>query len=85
MEVVLLCPKFCQLLAVSRLLAPAVSRADREPSLELKYRPKKTKEKEERESEPEREDKTDGDDSSTPQPLKLDRRRGSQVTRQPGV
>lgn len=63
---------------------PAASRADGDPSLEIKYRPKKTKEKEERESEPEREEKTDGDDSSTPLP-KLDKRRGSQVTRQPGV
>ncbi|TMS00993.1 CXXC-type zinc finger protein 1 [Larimichthys crocea] len=50
---------------------------DRDPSLEIKYRPKKTKEKE---SEPEREDKPDGDGSSTPQP-KIDRRRGSQIKR----
>uniref|UniRef100_A0A8P4KF33 CXXC-type zinc finger protein 1 n=1 Tax=Dicentrarchus labrax TaxID=13489 RepID=A0A8P4KF33_DICLA len=53
---------------------------DRDPSLEIKYRPKKTKEKEEKESEQEREDKLDGDGRSTPQP-KIDRRRGSQIKR----
>uniref|UniRef100_A0A3Q3FF22 CXXC finger protein 1 n=1 Tax=Labrus bergylta TaxID=56723 RepID=A0A3Q3FF22_9LABR len=53
-----------------------------DPSLEIKYRPKKTKEKEEKEkeSEAEREDKHDGDGSSTPQP-RTDRRRGSQIKR----
>lgn len=64
-----------------------MSIADREPSLGIKYRPKKMKEKEEKEekdSDTEREEKTDGDGSSTPQ-LKIDRRRGSQVTQQPGV
>ena len=61
-----------------------MSIADREPSLGIKYRPKKMKEKEEKDSETEREEKTDGDGSSTPQP-KIDRRRGSQVTQQPGV
>lgn len=50
--------------------------ADRDSSLEIKYRQKKMKE--ERESEPERDDKTDGDGSSTPQ-QKTDKRRGSQV------
>ncbi len=61
-----------------------MSSADRDPSLEIKYRPKKTKEKEDKESEPEREDKLDGDGSSTPQP-KIDRKRGSQVTCHLGV
>ena len=58
--------------------------ADRDPSLEIKYRPKKTKEKEEKEekeAELEGDDKLDGDGSSTPQP-RTDRRRGSQVTKQ---
>lgn len=50
----------------------------RDPSLEIKYRPKKTKEKEEKEVEPERDNKPEGDGSSTPQP-RVDRRRGSQV------
>ena len=54
--------------------------ADRDPSLEIKYRPKKSKEKEERESEAERDDKSDGEGSSTPQP-KIDKRRVSQVGR----
>lgn len=54
----------------------SVSSADRDSSLEIKYRQKKMKE--ERESEPERDDKTDGDGSSTPQ-QKTDKRRGSQV------
>lgn len=61
-----------------------MSFADRDSSLEIKYRPKKTKEEKEKESEPEREEKPDGDGSSTPQP-KTDKRRGSQVTWQPGV
>ena len=68
------------MLAVCQLCV--VSVADREPSLGIKYRPKKMKE--EKESETEREEKTDGDGSSTPQP-KIDRRRGSQVTQQLGV
>lgn len=71
-------------LAVSCLLACVVSSADQDPSLEIKCRPKKPKEKEEKESEPEREEKPDGDGSSTPQP-KTDKRRGSQVTWQPGL
>lgn len=71
-------------LAVSCLLACVVSPADRDPSLEIKYRLKKPKEKEEKESEPEREEKPDGDGSSTPQ-LKTDKRRGSQVTWQPAL
>ncbi|XP_068454727.1 CXXC-type zinc finger protein 1a [Clinocottus analis] len=51
---------------------------DKDPSLEIKYRLKKTKE--EKESEAEREDKPDEDGSSTSQ-LKIDRRRGSQIKR----
>uniref|UniRef100_A0A3Q1B1V8 CXXC-type zinc finger protein 1 n=1 Tax=Amphiprion ocellaris TaxID=80972 RepID=A0A3Q1B1V8_AMPOC len=50
---------------------------DRDPSLEIKYRLKKTREKE---VESERDDKTDGDGSSTPQ-LRAERRRGSQIKR----
>ncbi|KAK1898781.1 CXXC-type zinc finger protein 1, partial [Dissostichus eleginoides] len=46
---------------------------DKDSSLEIKYRPKKTKEKES-------EEKPEGDGSSTPQP-KIDRRRGSQIKR----
>ncbi|XP_026224167.1 CXXC-type zinc finger protein 1a isoform X1 [Anabas testudineus] len=53
---------------------------ERDSSLEIKYRPKKTKEKEEKEPEPERDSKPDGDGSSTPQP-RMDRRRGSQIKR----
>ncbi|XP_074501018.1 CXXC-type zinc finger protein 1a isoform X1 [Sebastes fasciatus] len=59
---------------------------DKDSSLEIKYRPKKTKEKEEKEEkeesepEPEREDKPDGEGSSTP-PARIDRRRGSQIKR----
>uniref|UniRef100_A0A3B4ZHJ9 CXXC-type zinc finger protein 1 n=1 Tax=Stegastes partitus TaxID=144197 RepID=A0A3B4ZHJ9_9TELE len=53
---------------------------DKDPSLEIKYRLKKTREKEDKEAEPERDDKTDGDESSTPQP-RIDRRRGSQIKR----
>ncbi|XP_071314924.1 CXXC-type zinc finger protein 1a isoform X1 [Trachinotus anak] len=53
---------------------------DRDSSLEIKYRPKKTKEKEEKEAAPERDDKPDRDGSSTPQP-KTDKRRGSQIKR----
>lgn len=56
--------------------------SDRDSSLEIKYRPKKTKEKEEKEketeTETERDDKPDKDGSSIPQP-RMDRRRGSQV------
>uniref|UniRef100_A0A3Q3EW76 CXXC finger protein 1 n=1 Tax=Kryptolebias marmoratus TaxID=37003 RepID=A0A3Q3EW76_KRYMA len=48
---------------------------NRDPMLEMKYRPKKNKE-----AEPERLDRTDGDRSSTPQP-RADRRRGSQIKR----
>lgn len=53
--------------------------ADKDPSLEIKYRPKKTKEKEENEVAPEGDSKLDRDGSSTPQP-KTEKRRGSQVT-----
>lgn len=53
---------------------------DKDPSLEIKYRPKKNKEK--KEAEPEREEKSDRDESSTPPP-KMDRRRGSQVSERP--
>ncbi|XP_041858811.1 CXXC-type zinc finger protein 1a [Melanotaenia boesemani] len=53
---------------------------DREPSLEIKYRQKKTKERDDKEAEPDRADKSDGDRSSTPQ-SKIDRRRGSQIKR----
>lgn len=63
---------------------------ERNPSLEIKYRPKKTKKdekpqqhkqqhKEEEEEEPEMELRTYGEGSSTP-PTRLDRRRSSQVT-----
>ncbi|KAM4738242.1 CXXC-type zinc finger protein 1a isoform 2-T2 [Anableps anableps] len=48
---------------------------DKDSSLEIKYRQKKS-----REAEPERDDRTDGERSSTPQP-KIDRRRGSQIKR----
>lgn len=72
------------MIAVSCVLVCVVSFTGRDPSLEIKYRPRKTKEKEEKESEPEREEKLEGDGSSTPQP-KTDKRRGSQVTWQPGV
>ncbi|XP_074536601.1 CXXC-type zinc finger protein 1a [Halichoeres trimaculatus] len=51
---------------------------DSDPSLAVKFRPKKSKDKEEKEAEPE--DRLDGDGSSTPQP-KNDRRRGSQIKR----
>lgn len=57
-----------------------VSCSDGDSSLEIKYRLKKIKDSE---AEPEREDKPEEDGSSTPPP-KMDRRRGSQVTRQPG-
>uniref|UniRef100_A0A667ZQC3 CXXC-type zinc finger protein 1 n=1 Tax=Myripristis murdjan TaxID=586833 RepID=A0A667ZQC3_9TELE len=53
---------------------------DKDNSLEIKYRPKKTKEKEEKEAELEKEEKAEEDGSSTPHP-KMDRRRGSQVNR----
>ncbi|KAF7647758.1 hypothetical protein LDENG_00167220 [Lucifuga dentata] len=52
---------------------------ERNASLEIKYRPKKTKEKEEKEAEPEREEKSEGDGS--PFQPKMDRRRGSQIKR----
>uniref|UniRef100_A0A668A7C2 CXXC-type zinc finger protein 1 n=1 Tax=Myripristis murdjan TaxID=586833 RepID=A0A668A7C2_9TELE len=53
---------------------------DKDNSLEIKYRPKKTKEKEEKEAELEKEEKAEEDGSSTPHP-KMDRRRGSQIKR----
>ncbi|KAM7411063.1 hypothetical protein PAMA_021173 [Pampus argenteus] len=45
-----------------------VSCRDKDSSLAIKYRPKKTKEVAENEAEPEREDKPEEDGSSTPQP-----------------
>eukprot|EP00066_Takifugu_rubripes_P001635 XP_003962964.1 PREDICTED: CXXC-type zinc finger protein 1-like [Takifugu rubripes] len=51
---------------------------EKDPSLEIKYRPKKNKEK--KETEPEREEKSDRDESCTPPP-KTDRRRASQIKR----
>lgn len=62
---------------VSSALAVILSSTDQDPSLEIKYRPKKNKEK--KETEAEREEKSD-DESSSPPP-KIDRRRISQVRR----
>lgn len=62
--------------------AAILSFPGKDPSLEIKYRPKKNKEK--KEAEPEREEKSDRDESSTPPP-KIDRRRGSQVGERPGA
>lgn len=60
--------------SVSSTLAVILSSTDQDPSLEIKYRPKKNKEKE---TEPEMEE-ISGDESSSPPP-KIDRRRVSQV------
>ncbi|XP_035500787.1 CXXC-type zinc finger protein 1 isoform X1 [Scophthalmus maximus] len=53
---------------------------DRDSSLEIKYRPKKTKENEEKDAGPERDDIPEEDGSPTPQ-LRSDRRRSSQIKR----
>lgn len=73
-------PQLCRSTVIlkSRSSVSCILSLERDSSLEIKYRPKKTKEKEEKEPEPERDSKPDGDGSSTPQP-RMDRRRGSQV------
>lgn len=66
---------------VSCAVAVILSFSEKDPSLEIKYRPKKNKQKKEMDAE--REEKSDRDESCTPPP-KTDRRRGSQVRERPG-